>query len=146
MNTCWKPTKLTHYTTQLTTTKCNPSSTPSYTKSIITLSGKTLQTKSAHHTSTVSYAPKRETRKHSKFFYTDNWGGLSDGVHGTYDTRLKWAKCRSNSINLNRGTNSKLKHRIDMETNNKRKHSTDNISSDDEPHSPKRSWRRDRTN
>ena len=90
---------------------------------------------------------KGNKRKHSKFFYIDNWGGLSDGVHGTYDTRLKWAKCLSNSIDLNRGTNSKLKHSIDnMETNNKRKHSTDNISSDDEPHSPKRSWRRDRTN
>ena len=90
---------------------------------------------------------KGNKRKHSKFFYTDNWGGLSDGVHGTYDTRLKWAKCLSNSIDLNRGTKSKLKHSIDnMETNNKRKHSTDNISSDDEPHSPKRSWRRDRTN
>ena len=90
---------------------------------------------------------KGNKRKHSKFYYTDNWGGLSDGVHGTYDTRLKWAKCLSNSIDLNRGTNSKLKHSIDnMETNNKRKHSTDDISSDDEPHSPKRSWRRDRTN
>ena len=61
---------------------------------------------------------KGNKRKHSKFFYTDDWGGLSDGVHGTYDTRLKHST-------ENRGSN------------NKRKHSTDNRSSDDEIHSPK---------
>ena len=89
---------------------------------------------------------KGNKRKHSKFFYTNNWGGLSDGVHGTYDTRLKWAKCPSNSIDLNRGTNNKHKHSTEnRETNNKRKHSTDNRSSDDELHSPKRSRRRERT-
>ena len=73
------------------------------------------------------------TRKGTKrrHYYTDNWEGLSDGVHATKETRVKWAQSISQAIKYNRGLL-------------KRKTPDTHTPQSDEDKSPKRSWRRER--
>jgi len=102
-----------------------------------------------HHIKRVNYANKvstpflhsavrtRKGNKKKKYFYSDNWDRLYDGIHATTNTRKQWAKTLSRSITLNRKGGS-----IHSEpTSTKRKPS---FSSDDEIKSPKRAWRRER--
>lgn len=75
---------------------------------------------------------KKGNKKRKHYYYSDNWDGLYDGIHGNYNTRANWGKCLSRAIDLNRGNTNRT---------TKRKAST---SSDEATHSPKRSWRRER--
>ena len=67
--------------------------------------------------------------KGRKGYYKPDWGALYDGIHGTDDTKDKWAHTLTTCIQINRGIKSK-----------KRKQS----SSDDEVRSPKRAWKHER--
>ena len=63
-----------------------------------------------------------------KRYFKSDWERLYDGVHGDTETKIKWAGSLSAAIRHNRGLI-------------KRKHTH---SSDNEFHSPKRSWRGER--
>ena len=67
--------------------------------------------------------------KGRKGYYKPDWGALYDGIHGTDDTKDKWALSLTTCIQINRGIRAK-----------KRKQS----SSDEETRSPKRAWKQER--
>jgi lysophospholipase L1-like esterase len=72
-----------------------------------------------------------KTRKGNKrkYYYTDNWDGLWDGLHATRETRNKWAKSISQAIKHNRATHT---------------HKHTHESSENEEPEKKRAWRNER--
>ena len=69
-----------------------------------------------------------------RHYYKDIWEGLWDGLLATQVTQQKWADSISRAINHNRGQYKR-----------KTPDSTSHMHSEEE-HSPKRAWRRERTN